>query len=302
MTVDVQRITDTPARAAARLCNFATSQSELSPGHQLYLMTEFKTAMQTFKSPWVEIVGYASRRGTSAGNLRLSRQRMQAVGLFIANMGVSCEFVKAIGRGSEESGEDSNDNSGYYRAVEVYVYGTKPAPRPEPPAEVKPEENVYALRVIQSQSIGVGPVQTEVIAFEIGNVARKIASKFVYGAVGVTAQIPFAPPVGAGQVGPWSFFLTDRSTPLTTFQAFANITTEPGATFDKHSVAGDMYLEFLNLSDNDGDIRVKASPIKFGGGDGFSAPSGGAVTGGRMVMVGKLFRFNPKSSPKKSSK
>lgn len=222
---------------------------------------------------------------------------MQAVGTYIASLGgKTCFFEKFRGVGSEQSGEDAENNEGYYRAVDVYLYGTKPAPRPEPPPDAyKNKDNQYALRLNFSGSIGVGFLQTEMLAIEIASVARNRCAKFIYAALGLTLPVPGMPPVGASQMGKWHYFLTDRPTPLLTFHALANVTTKPGATLDKHGVGGEAYLEFLNLSDSDGDVRVKASPIEFSGGPGFGPPSAGAWTGGTFNKVGKDYFCVPKN-------
>lgn len=123
MALDVQRISGTPAKAAARLCNFVTNDAKLLKAHEDYLLSEVKPALKNFESPWVDLFGYASRKGSPTRNMKLSHQRLVSVGSFITTFGMTVNFQTATGFGAEKSGDDPTDNSGYHRAVEVLVYG-----------------------------------------------------------------------------------------------------------------------------------------------------------------------------------
>ncbi len=295
--LDVQKFSDKGGVASARLCNFVTGRSELQFGHKYYLGGEFKNAIEKHNAPWVRLIGFASRKGSSAKNLKLSKERMEAVGLYIADLGLSVQFDKVAFVGSEQSGEDASNNDGYYRAVEVYVYGTKPPPLPVEPAEVVDKQNKWALRYGGGGSLNIGPVQVDGFAFEIGNFARKVSAKFIYGGIGVGLGIPLGKlskiPGGASTVGKWAKFTTDRTTALSSFATAGSIVGEPGVTLGDFSI-GDSHLEFIGLSDSSGPVRVIGNTVRFSGGPGFALPSGGALTGGKFTMVGKLNGFDGK--------
>jgi len=296
--LDVQKFSDKGGVASARLCNFVTNKADLQLGHKIYLAGEFKDAIVKHNAPWVRIVGYASRSGSAAKNLKLSKARMEAVGLYIAELGLTVQFDKVNYVGSSESGEDAKDNSGYYRAVEVFCYGTKPPPLPVEPVEKVDKQNKWALRFLGGGSLAWGPIQVECFGFEIGNFSRKAAAKFIYGGIGVTLSIPMGHlseiPGGGSTIGKWSKpFFTNRTTALSSFATAASIVAEPGATLGSLS-AGDSHLEFINMSDADGDLHVIGGTVAFSGGSGFQLPSGGSVTGGKLRMVGKLNGFNGK--------
>lgn len=59
--IDVQKFIGVPCVAGARLCNFVTNKSDLRPGHECYLSSDFKAAIQTLETTFVHLVGYASR-------------------------------------------------------------------------------------------------------------------------------------------------------------------------------------------------------------------------------------------------
>jgi len=296
MGVDVQRDTSTTAKAAARLCNFVTNRAELLPGHKLYLMTEFKEAMQTFDSPFVRIVGYASRKGTAKRNLQLSKERMESVGTAIASLGMTVNFDKVRYVGADESGENAKDNAGYYRAVAVYCYGTPPPPVPEVPIEVKPIANQYVMRYHSGGSFGVGPIAMDAINFEIADVVRKMSVLFYY--IGLNATIPIKGnpiPVSGSGKGPWSkTFRTTRPTLLTTFEGTVDIVAEPGATVGNASLHGKLHVEFPLRTDDEGDLKIIPNQVVVEGGPGFQMPNIGSLGVGRLIMKGKPTGWSPK--------
>ena len=136
MAADVEPITGTPAKVAFRLCNFATRKAELLKSHELWLDATIAPVVRSFQTPYVNIIGYASRLGDVKFNLDLSRRRSENVKRRIAGYSSKTVFPLALGKGEAECGAEGRDNDGYWRAVDVYVYGAKapdpPAPRPLP--------------------------------------------------------------------------------------------------------------------------------------------------------------------------
>lgn len=134
MALDVQRITGTGAKVAARLCNFETSTAYLKSAHIEFLDKEVASVIRGMQGPWVDLLGYASRRGDAGFNQTLSEQRLQSVKGRIEQYANRVNFQIQTALGESESGPEESDNSGYWRAVEVYVYAFKPpAPKPQPP-------------------------------------------------------------------------------------------------------------------------------------------------------------------------
>jgi hypothetical protein len=132
MAEDVQRISGTTAKVAARLCNFDTGQAILLLAHEKFLDEEVAPVIRGMQGPWVDLFGYASRRGDATFNRRLSDNRLKAVRWRIDQYANRVNFQIQVGFGETQSGPNERSNDGYWRAVEVYVYAHKPPP-PKPP-------------------------------------------------------------------------------------------------------------------------------------------------------------------------
>ena len=126
MAEDVQRITGTNAKVAARLCNFPTGTVILLPAHIKYLDQEVAPVIRQMQGAWVDMYGYASKLGKDEKNKLLSDQRINAVKQRISGYAKQVNFQIQEGLGETKSGSNEADNSGYWRAVEVYVYAFKP--------------------------------------------------------------------------------------------------------------------------------------------------------------------------------
>jgi hypothetical protein len=133
MTFDVQAITGSAARAAARLCNFPTGHSGLLPTHADWLDATVAPLLRAIPNPWVDLIGYASHLGDAGFNQRLSFARCESIRKRIESYGSNVSFPMEWAKGESDSTGGANDNSGYWRAVDVYVYGFMPPPKPLPP-------------------------------------------------------------------------------------------------------------------------------------------------------------------------
>jgi hypothetical protein len=151
MAEDVQTITGlingVKPLAAARLCNFRTGESEPRDTHIEWINNTLKNAVGGSPNPWVDILAYASRKGTNTGydNQALSERRRGAIHNAIVTTIPRAGLIKQDEAfGASLSGGDANNNDGYWRAVEVYAYGELPKKRepdpvpPPPPPKPKP--------------------------------------------------------------------------------------------------------------------------------------------------------------------
>ena len=152
MVDDVQKITglihDVKPLAAARLCNFRTGDATPLDAHIAWINGELKSALASSPNPWVDIYAYASQRGGSRGfdNQALSEHRRGAIHNAILTAVPRTGLIKQDAAfGASRSTGDANDNSGYWRAVEVYAYGGLPGKREpdpvKPPTPPKPKPN-----------------------------------------------------------------------------------------------------------------------------------------------------------------
>ena len=151
MVDDVQPITGTPALAAARFNNFETGKAILLPAHQAWLNTNVKPVVAGSTTAWVDLIGYASHRGGSALNQKLSVDRCEAAKRAIRAYSSTVAFPIEWGKGESESTGGATDNSGYWRAIEVYAYASKPSVRPVP---VPPPTGPVAIGTFQVDLVG----------------------------------------------------------------------------------------------------------------------------------------------------
>jgi len=130
MADNIQRISGTSAKIAARLCNFVTAQYFLLLPHQEFLDKEVAPVIRGLKGPWVDLFDYASRAGEAGFNQTLSQDRLEEVKQRIGRYANEVSFHIQTSYGDSLSGPNERNNDGYWRAVEVYVYGFKP-PQPD---------------------------------------------------------------------------------------------------------------------------------------------------------------------------
>ncbi len=142
MATDIELINERTSSAvplaAARLCNFHTGGATPLPAHLDWINGPFASALRNARTPWVDIFAYASKAGSAASNLALSKRRRDAVHNLVMKAVPNCGLIsnREEAVGESLSAGDANDNSGYWRAVEVRAYGALPlgkAPAPLPP-------------------------------------------------------------------------------------------------------------------------------------------------------------------------
>jgi len=142
MAEDIQRITGTYAKVAARLCNFETGEAFLKGSHVDFLDSEVRDVIQNMDGPWIDLFGYASRRGEESSNMTLSMNRIKSVMNRISQYKSNVNFQIRQPMGETDSGDNEADNSGYYRAVSVFVYASKP------PTHLPPQAALTLRRVV----------------------------------------------------------------------------------------------------------------------------------------------------------
>jgi hypothetical protein len=250
MAANVMPITqDEPKpRAASRLCNFPTGQADLLQDHKGWIDGTVGPIITNMQGTWVDLVGYASKLGNAAANQRLSERRVEAVRNYISTWKKGINFQKEIGRGEEDSLGDETNDDGYFRAVEVYVFGFAPPPlRPRIEAK-KPVRQRFAIRVVSAVSVGVGPAGADAVAFDIGEPKKGKWRRFWYtgASMNVSIKLPKAvPPISSGGSGRSVPFTTNLTTPpveLEDFEGEATLFNGPGVSLGPISVGGEMGL------------------------------------------------------------
>jgi hypothetical protein len=282
MALDIQRISGTTAKVAARLCNFATAHADLLPEHVEFLDKEIAPVIRGMQGPWVDLLGYASRRGDAAFNLALSERRINAVKHRISTYAHNVNFQIQKGLGETESGPNESNNDGYWRAVEVYVYGHKPPP-PKPPAHAS--STSFEIRVVGGVSISLGG-QSDNFFFQIVDLGQQLTAFYHYTGLAIPIVIPHIPGPGTmTKSGPPTRFRTNRSATLDEFNSKAELYQDPGMTLGSWSAGGTIRLSINHIVDATGMIFTRPGIIPIAGGWGIAMPSLGSAGYGVLSKV-----------------
>lgn len=287
MALDVQPITGTNAKVAARLCNFKTGFADLLVSHKTWLDANVLPAVQSIQGPWIDLIGYASRIGNTQANKALSQRRCDTVRSYVATYGSNLNFPTDVGLGP--TGPDANDNDGYYRAVEVYVYGFKPPPQPNVIRVPLPKPRAlgtsdFQIRFLFGVSAGNFGVQGDAMFFEIVEGEAKRSARFAYAGAGLAVPVPKLNEGGLSKAGAFEAFKTSTPVFLSTFVGEAGAASPPGVTFGSSSVNSKVTLHFM--SDNLKRLGAKVShsgepsnQVTMGTGSGIGVTLGSATAG-----------------------
>lgn len=252
---------------SARLCNFVTGESFLLQSHVTWLDNEVQRFIRSSPNPWVDILGFASRKTGPPINQPLSERRCQAVRSWIDNYSERTKFNIQVGFGDTLSDGPADNDDGWWRAVIVKVYGTRPPHIPEPKPVIAGTK--FKIRIVANGSLGsevlrrsveetlkkmgrVKPpkipigasVNVDTVIFEIAEREGGLACFYLY--AGLSAyfglDIPQIPnpfskvPLlkklnlglpSEGGIGPWKNFETTQSTNITDFAGSAAFYQNP---------------------------------------------------------------------------
>jgi hypothetical protein len=299
MADDVQKWTGSTSsgavpKTAARLCNFETGQHHLREAHKAYLRDEVVKVLATLQGPWIDLHGFASRLGDPTFNQQLSERRVHAVRDFIAaeagKIGKKPQFQISVGYGEAKSGENENDNSGYYRAVEVFVFATRPPPRPRIPRMTIPSVQ-FEIRLVGGGSASVIG-QADYYFFQITNARLRQTAFFFYTGGGVGLSLPKIPGPGSmSYAGPVTQFRTSSHTELHMFNSKAELIQQPGVTVGGVSLGGKFGLKLMSIWDGTRIITTTPDPLMIEGGKGLQMPGLGSRTKGVLALASEVWPF-----------
>ncbi len=115
-----------------RLCNFPTGSAVPLGSHTSWMANHLSSLLTKYPDGWIDLFGYASKKGTASGydNQGLSERRREAVKRYIlGNIGGSANFLEQLSFGSSKSTGPANNDDGYWRAVDIYMYDVIPRGR-----------------------------------------------------------------------------------------------------------------------------------------------------------------------------
>jgi hypothetical protein len=285
LALNVQPITGTNAKVAARLCNFPTGFEFLLEDHQNWLDDNVQPVIKGMQGPWVDIKGFASHRGDTRGydNLGLSRRRCDRVKKRVSEYADSVNFQIDSAVGSSESGGGPENDDGYWRAVEIAVYATKPpAPKPEP--KIDGSTN-FQIQLIRGASYGKIGVQFDTYEFKIIDAKSRQAAIYVYSAFGGALPLPGFPLSVVETPGPPFPFRTSQPVRLPDFEGSAELSGDPGMTKGNVSIGGTLRLSLSTDNLTRKAAYVIPSLLPLSGGAGFQMSSAPSSSKGVFKLV-----------------
>lgn len=288
-------------RLAARLCNFPTGWSALKGSHQRWLDDYVEPLISSLEAPWIDLFGYASQLGSPGANYQLSDARCGKVREYVSNYSGRVYWNFLRGKGASESATLDTNNDGWWRAVEVFMYGFKP-----PTATLATIRGFkdFEIRCLGSVSGSVGdwipeggellPFGAHGFVFEItafDMASKKASEKATFMHVSEVVSLPSVPLIPAVPTGfssssgggPTSFH-TSIPVELHDFQGVARIFQNPGVS----TFGGNLNLSMESQSlyrrgaiVRPSMIHIEVSSSYF---SGFSLGSAG--TPGELKMLG----------------
>jgi hypothetical protein len=291
MALDIQPITGTPAKVATRLCNFVTADSSLLRTHQEWLDANLRPIALSLHRPWVDLLGYASRRGDFEFNRQLSFRRCQAVKSWIGQYSDRLSFQIEWAKGESESDSTEENDDGYWRAVEVYVYGGF-SPKPPAPDGTRSGSTQFSVRMLQGLSAsipGIDGPQVDAFMFELVDRTNGLSATFKY--TGGSLALPSLFPLSITNSGPYVPFTTTRAVDLRDFGGRARLFQDPGAAVGKWSI-GSTRVAFesqLLLSKGAG---VVPSIIEVPSNQSIQLPGLGSAGVGQLTLFSDVTRLD----------
>jgi hypothetical protein len=253
VALDVQPITGSDARAAARLCNIPTGKTQILGSHIAWLDGAVRPIVTSLPNPYVHLRGYASHLGFASHpggrtnaelNLKLSLGRCEAVKARIKSYNSGTEFPEEIPIGDAESTGTIRDDDGYWRAVDVHVYNKKP---PEPPMPVPPPgpsgSTQWRVRVFKGAGASVIIVEGDALVFQIVDDVQGQCGVYFYFGAGISIPgLKISLPGSISSASPFVNFTTTRPVRLESFAGEASFYQNPSATVGPISIGGTVYL------------------------------------------------------------
>jgi len=288
----------TRATFAGRLIDFQTRKSELLPEHRRWLQEMIVPAILTRPNAWIDVYGYASKRGNQHDNLVLSRARAGAVKDFLSQelaiQGRNIEGIINIGCGFEETAPgyspDSSDNVGYWRAAEIVLFETRPK-IVRPPMVTPVHGNTFEIRVVGRKSASRF-FQPYNHIFQIIDKSHGQTAFFSYTGSKRGISFPKIPdPASVATSAPLTLFRTSRPTKLDQFNSKASLYQDPGTLFGPFSKGGTLRLILTEIHDASGLIFTDPRIIPIKGSGGMQAPVLGSATQGVLSTVSDIFPY-----------
>jgi hypothetical protein len=256
----------------AVLHNFDVDGDQPKPEHLNFLEQQAVPLLQNERGHiWMQ--GSASRSGTNAYNMALSKRRVRKVAAYLAGRGILAKQMQLDAVGEEMAiGHALEDEAD--RAVALLILPVKrdsPPPPPRPP-KPRPVTDKFKIRMLAGLSASAGPAQTENLFFQIVDKDHGVTAFFHYGSLGLGKSVRL--PLSGTMKGPWNDFLTSGPMEVSEFEGAARFTT---------AGAGPFTLNYLNMMGLPPGIATVPNPLSIN--TGFTIGLGVSTSVGKLTWI-----------------
>jgi hypothetical protein len=255
----------------AVLSNYDIDVDTPKPEHIAFLDSRVVPVLVR-KRARIFLQGSASRTGSDAHNLALSRRRAEKVAAHLISRGAVSRQIQidAVGESlaNPRTPENAND-----RAVALLAAPLFQLPPPRPPPEPKPNPPTatqFEIRMLGGLQGGAGPVAVDQLFFEILDRSHLLTSVYVYSAMGGGRG---GLPISVTLRGPWNSFATTGALGITEFAGAARFTTGGAASFS---------INFLNMMGLPRSIATNPNPLRIE--TGFTVGVGASTSIGTLIL------------------
>jgi len=214
-----------PGMVKASLYNFDVDGDSIKHEHRMFILDKVVPLLQDDRGHiWMQ--GSASRTGTNAYNMGLSKRRVHNIAMVLRASGVIDRQMQLDAVGEEQAQahqmEDETD-----RAVDLVVI---PIAKESPPPQKKippppPVSTDFKIRLLGGLTGSAGPFQVENCFFQIADTKNSLTSFYVFSSAGVGKGLIKGLNLSATMKGPWNDFKTNSAIRVSQFDGAARFTT-----------------------------------------------------------------------------
>ena len=262
-----------PGELMALLSNFDVDGDQPKPEHKAYLPSVVVPLLiNGAGNIWLR--GQASRTGSVAYNLDLSRRRVSNVVAILRTAGVGVDQVQSEAVG-EALSLDGPAEDPRMRSVGLIVRPRRkgdPGPSKDIPADNRKVNIKFRIRMLMNLNVSkIGAIDYSM--FQIWDVENKVCSFYHYAALGESQSLPNMPWLSATLEGPWNDFEVTKPVGVEQFHGKASFQTIGFANWSMNN------LGLYGLPDHAATI-----PAPLAISTGFTIGAGKGSSVGRMIL------------------
>lgn len=262
-----------PGMLKAQLYNFDVDGDTVKPEHQAFVRDKVVPLLENdLGHVWMQ--GSASRSGSNAYNMDLSKRRVRNLATLMKAGGVLDRQMQLDAIGEEQAQshpvEDETDRAVALVVIPVAKESPPPARKiPAPP----PVSSDFKIRLLGGLTGSAGPFQVENLFFQIADKKNNLTCFYVFSAEGVGKGLIKGLALSATMKGPWNDFKTNSDIRVSQFGGATRFTT---------SGAGPWTWNYLNMMGLPPDVSTLPAVLSLT--TGFTIGIGASTSVGKMIL------------------